>query len=210
MISVLLADDHAMMREGLSVLLTGAGMEIVGSVGNGRDAVRVAKATAPDVVLMDLTMPEMNGIEATRQICIRMPWARVVVLSMHSNREHVYQAMKAGATGYVLKDAASAELVQAVRAVCAGRRYVSPAIGLLSELSELSEQRGPLESLSTRESQVLQLVVEGRTSGEIAHAINLSKTTVDTYRSRLMKKLGVSDVASLVKLAVQHGLTPPA
>ena len=206
MTRVLLADDHAMMREGLSVLLTGAGMEIVGSVGNGRDAVRVATATTPDVVLMDLTMPEMNGIEATRQICTRMPATQVVVLSMHANREHVYQAMKAGATGYVLKDAASAELVQAVRAVCAGRRYVSSAIGLLSDLSE---QRGPLESLSTREGQVLQLVVEGRTSGEIAQAINLSKTSVDTYRSRLMKKLGVSDVASLVKLAVQHGLTPP-
>ena len=206
MTRVLLADDHAMMREGLSVLLTGAGMEIVGSVGNGRDAVRVATATTPDVVLMDLTMPEMNGIEATRQICARMPATQVVVLSMHSNREHVYQAMKAGAMGYVLKDAASAELVKAVRAVCAGRRYVSSAIGLLSELSG---QRGPLESLSTREGQVLQLVVEGRTSGEIAQAINLSKTSVDTYRSRLMKKLGVSDVASLVKLAVQHGLTPP-
>ena len=207
MTRVLLADDHAMMREGLSVLLTGAGMEIVGSVGNGRDAVRVAITTAPDVVLMDLTMPEMNGIEATRQICIRTPATQVVMLSMHSNREHVYQAMKAGATGYVLKDAASAELVQAVRAVCAGRRYVSSAIGMLSELSG---QRGPLESLSTREGQVLQLVVEGRTSSEIAHAINLSKTSVDTYRSRLMKKLGVSDVASLVKLAVQHGLTPPS
>ena len=206
MTRVLLADDHAMMREGLSVLLKGAGMEIVGSVGNGRDAVRVATATTPDVVLMDLTMPEMNGIEATRQICARMPATQVVVLSMHSNREQVYQAMKAGAMGYVLKDAASAELVKAVRAVCAGRRYVSSAIGLLSELSG---QRGPLESLSTREGQVLQLVVEGRTSGEIAQAINLSKTSVDTYRSRLMKKLGVSDVASLVKLAVQHGLTPP-
>ena len=205
MTRVLLADDHAMMREGLSVLLTKAGMEIVGSVGNGRDAVRVATATTPDVVLMDLTMPEMNGIEATRQICARTPATQVVVLSMHSNREHVYQAMKAGATGYVLKDAASAELVNAVRAVCAGRRYVSSAIGLLSEVLG---QRGPLESLSARESQVLQLVVEGRTSGEIAQAINLSKTSVDTYRSRLMKKLGVSDVASLVKLAVQHGLTP--
>ena len=205
MTRVLLADDHAMMREGLSVLLTKAGMEIVGSVGNGRDAVRVATATTPDVVLMDLTMPEMNGIEATRQICARTPATQVVVLSMHSNREHVYQAMKAGATGYVLKDAASAELVNAVRAVCAGRRYVSSAIGLLSEVLG---QRGPLESLSARESQVLQLVVEGRTSGEIAQAINLSKTSVDTYRSRLMKKLGVSDVASLVKLAIQHGLTP--
>ena len=195
-----------MMREGLSVLLENAGMEIVGSVGNGRDAVRVATATTPDVVLMDLTMPEMNGIEATRQICVRTPATKVVVLSMHSNREHVHQAMKAGAMGYVLKDDASAELVKAVRAVCAGRRYVSSAIGLLSDLSG---KRGPLESLSTREGQVLQLVVEGRTSSEIAHAINLSKTSVDTYRSRLMKKLGVSDVASLVKIAVQHGLTPP-
>ena len=206
MTRVLLVDDHAMMREGLSVLLENAGMEIVGSVGNGRDAVRVATATRPDVVLMDLTMPEMNGIEATRQICARTSATQVVMLSMHSNREHVYQAMNAGATGYVLKDAASAELVKAVRAVCAGRRYVSSAIGLLSEVLG---QRGPLESLSTREGQVLQLVVEGRTSGEIAQAINLSKTSVDTYRSRLMKKLGVSDVASLVKLAVQHGLTPP-
>lgn len=205
MTTVLLADDHAMMREGLSVLLTGAGMQIVGSVGNGREAVRAAIATAPDVVLMDLTMPEMNGIEATREIRSRMPATLVVVLSMHSNREHVFQAMKAGAMGYVLKDAASAELVKAVRAVCAGARYVSPAIG---PLLELSGQRGPLESLSKRECQVLQLVVEGRTSGEIASAINLSRTSVDTYRSRLMKKLGVSDIASLVKLAVQHGLTP--
>ena len=206
MTRVLLADDHAMMREGLSVLLSGAGIEIVGSVANGRDAVRLAGATTPDVVLMDLTMPEMNGIEATREIRARMPATQVVMLSMHSNREHVYQAMKAGAMGYVLKDAASAELVKAVQAVCAGRQYVSSAIG---PLLEFSGQRGPLESLSTRECQVLQLVVEGRTSGEIAHAINLSKTSVDTYRSRLMKKLGVSDVASLVKLAVQHGLTPP-
>ena len=207
MIRVLLADDHAMMREGLSVLLTGAGMEIVGSVGNGHDAVRAASLTLPDVVVMDLTMPEMNGMEATRQICIRTPATQVVVLSMHSNREHVYQAMKAGATGYVLKDAASAELVKAVRAACAGRRYVSSAIGLISELSG---QRGPLESLSKRECQVLQLVVEGHTSNEIERSINLSKPSVDTYRSRLMKKLGVSDVASLVKFAVQHGLTPPS
>ena len=206
MTRVLLADDHAMMREGLSVLLTGAGMEIVGSVGNGREAVRLARATTPDVVLMDLTMPEMNGIEATREIRTRMPATQVVVLSMHSNREHVHQAMKAGAMGYVLKDAASAELVNAVRVVCAGGRYVSSAIG---PLLELLRQRGPLDSLSARECQVLQLVAEGRTSGEIATAINLSKTSVDTYRSRLMKKLGVFDVASLVKLAVQHGLTPP-
>jgi DNA-binding NarL/FixJ family response regulator len=203
---VLLADDHAMMREGLSVLLVNAGMETVGSVGNGREAVRAAIATSPDVIVMDLSMPEMNGIDATREICTRLPAVQVVVLSMHSNREHVYQALNAGATAYVLKDAASTELVSAVRAVCAGRRYVSPAIG---PLPEPSGDRGPLASLSARERQVLQLVVEGRTSGEIAQAINLSRPTVDTYRSRLMRKLGVTDVAALVKLAIQHGLTPP-
>jgi DNA-binding NarL/FixJ family response regulator len=203
---VLLVDDHAMMREGLSVLLVNAGMEIVGSVGTGRDAVRAAGTTSPDVVVMDLSMPEMNGLEATREICARLPAVQVVMLSMHSNREHVYQALNAGASGYVLKDAASTELVSAVRAVCAGRRYVSPALG---PLTESSGHRGPLASLSARERQVLQLVVEGRTSAEIAQAANLSTKTVETYRSRLMKKLGVSDVASLVKLAIQHGLTPP-
>jgi DNA-binding NarL/FixJ family response regulator len=206
MTRVLIADDHAMMREGLSVLLAGVGMQIVGSVGNGRDAVRAASATSPDVVVMDLSMPQMNGIEATREICNRTPAVQVVMLSMHSNREHVYQALNAGASGYVLKDAASSELVNAVRAVCEGRRYVSPAVG---PLTGSSDQRGPLASLSAREGQVLQLVVEGRTSAEIAQTINLSKTSVDTYRSRLMRKLGVSDVASLVKLAIQHGLTPP-
>ncbi|MDQ5849032.1 MAG: response regulator transcription factor, partial [Pseudomonadota bacterium] len=170
------------------------------------DAVRAAGATSPDVVVMDLSMPEMNGIEATREIRTRMPAVQVVVLSMHSNREHVYQALNAGAMGYVLKDAASTELVSAVRAVCVGKRYVSPAIG---PLTEPSGHRGPLASLSARERQVLQLVVEGQTSEEIAQALNLSRTTVDTYRSRLMGKLGVSDVAALVKLAIQHGLTPP-
>jgi DNA-binding NarL/FixJ family response regulator len=203
---VLLADDHTMMREGLSALLAGAGMEIVGSVGTGRDAVHAAIAMSPDVVVMDLSMPEMNGMDATREICARMPAVQVVVLSMHANREHVYQALDAGATGYVLKDSASTELVSAVRAACVGRRYVSPALAMLTESSG---KRGPVASLSARERQVLQLVVEGRTSAEIAQAANLSTKTIETYRSRLMKKLGVSDVASLVKLAIQHGLTPP-
>jgi DNA-binding NarL/FixJ family response regulator len=203
---VLLVDDHAVMREGLSVLLAGAGMEIVGSVGTGRAAVRAAIAMSPDVVVMDLSMPEMNGMDATREICARLPGVQVVVLSMHANREHVYQALNAGATGYVLKDAASTELVSAVRAACVGRRYVSPALG---PLTESSGKPGPVASLSARERQVLQLVVEGRTSAEIAQSANLSTKTVETYRSRLMNKLGVSDLASLVKLAIQHGLTPP-
>lgn len=203
---VLLVDDHAMMREGLSALLVRAGMEIVGSVGTGRDAVRAASAMSPDVVVMDLSMPEMNGMDATREICARLPAVQVVVLSMHANREHVYQALHAGATAYVLKDAASTELVNAVRAACAGRRYVSPS---LDPLTESSDKRGPVASLSARERQVLQLVVEGRTSAEIAQAANLSTKTVETYRSRLMKKLGVADLASLVKLAIQHALTPP-
>jgi DNA-binding NarL/FixJ family response regulator len=205
MTRILLADDHAMMREGLATILGAAGMTVVGAVGDGREAVRAARELTPDVVVMDASMPELNGIEAARDILAHAPAVQVVMLSMHASREHVHQAFAAGATGYVLKDSAGAEVVAAVRAVCAGRRYVSPALGTPPE----SEERGPLESLSKRERQVLQLVVEGRTSAQIAERLHLSPKSVDTYRSRLMHKLEVPDLPALVKFAVQHGLTPP-
>lgn len=205
MTRILLADDHAMMREGLATILQAAGMEIVGAVGNGREAVHSARVLAPDVVVMDVSMPELNGFEATREILARAPGVQVVMLSMHTSREHVHRAFAAGATGYVLKDAAGAEVVAAVRAVCAGRRYLSPALGMPPDAAA----RGPLESLSQRERQVLQLVVEGRSSAEIAARLHLSPKSIDTYRSRLMHKLGVADLPALVKFAVQHGLTPP-
>jgi DNA-binding NarL/FixJ family response regulator len=206
---VLLADDHALMREGLKALLLETDdIEIVGEAGNGRAAVRAVAELNPDVVLMDISMPDLNGIEALRWIEARHPGARVVMLSMHSNAEHVHQALAAGASGYLLKESAAAEVVAAVRAVQGGRRYLSEAIRHLEgDTQSRSDGAGPLDSLSARERQVLQLVVEGRSSAEIARMVHLSPKTVETYRSRLMKKLGVADVTELVKFAVRHGVT---
>jgi DNA-binding NarL/FixJ family response regulator len=208
-LKVLLVDDHAVMREGLAALLGGAGIDVIGTAGNGREAVRLARELTPDVVVMDISMPDLNGIEAARQIRVRVPSVRIVILSMHANREHVHQALAAGADGYVLKESAATEVAAAVRAVAAGRRYLSPAIEAAMLEAGGSAARAPLESLSTRERQVLQLVVEGKSSAEIARMVHLSPKTVDTYRSRLMAKLGVADVPSLVKFAIQQGLTPP-
>jgi DNA-binding NarL/FixJ family response regulator len=211
-VRVLLADDHALMREGLRVLLEAdPGVVVVAAVANGRDAVRMARELSPDVAVMDISMPDLNGIEATRQIRSRSPATQVVVLSMHSSREHVHQALAAGALGYLLKESASAEVLSAIRHARAGRRYVSAAIGPMSEVvGDDDAGKSPIASLSVRERQVLQLVVEGKSSAEIARTVHLSPKTVETYRSRLMKKLGVANVAALVKFAVQHGLTPPA
>ncbi|MBI3919048.1 MAG: response regulator transcription factor [Betaproteobacteria bacterium] len=208
-LKVLLVDDHAVMREGLAALLSRAGIDVIGTAGNGREAVRLARELVPDAVVMDISMPDLNGIEAARQIRVRAPSVRVVMLSMHANREHVHQALAAGAEGYVLKEAAATEVATAVRTVAAGRRYLSPSIEAAMLEAGGSAARGPLESLSTRERQVLQLVVEGESSAEIARTVHLSPKTVETYRSRLMKKLGVANVTALVKFAVQHGLTPP-
>jgi len=211
-IRVLLADDHALMREGLRVLLEAdPQVTVVSTVANGREAVRAARELSPDIAVMDISMPDLNGIEATREIRSRSPATQVVVLSMHSSREHVHQAFAAGALGYLLKESASAEVLTAIRHARAGRRYVSSAIGLAPEyLYAEDPKRSPIASLSSRERQVLQLVVEGKSSAEIARIVHLSRKTVETYRSRLMKKLGVADVTALVKFAVEHGLTPSA
>lgn len=208
-IQVLLADDHAMMLDGLKALLAASpDIQVVAEAGNGREAVRRATELRPDVVLMDVSMPDLNGIEAARLLRERLPEIRVVILSMHSSSEHVFRALDAGAAGYLLKESAGAELVLAVRAVHAGRRYLSSALTLPESGDRAATgQSSPLASLSSRERQVLQLVVEGRSSAEIAAMVSLSPKTVETYRSRLMKKLAVSDVASLVKFAIQHGLT---
>jgi DNA-binding NarL/FixJ family response regulator len=208
---VLLADDHGMMREGLRALLAGApDMAVVADVGNGREAVRIAEQLMPDVIVMDLSMPDLNGIEAARLLREKCPETRIVMLSMHSSSEHVHRALEAGAAGYVLKESASAEVIAAVRTVCAGRLYLSPALGGIDfKARARGGGKSPLESLSSRERQVLQLVVEGKSSAEIALTIHLSAKTVETYRSRLMKKLGVADTPALVKFAIQHSLTPP-
>lgn len=205
-ISVLVADDHVVMRDGLKAVLEAAGMRVVAQAGDGREAVRRAIETAPDVVLLDIAMPGLNGIEAAALLREKCPGARVIMLSMHSSSEHVHRALDAGAAGYLLKESAAAEIVSAVKTVHAGRQYLSPAVASFERGAEAS----PLARLSARERQVLQLVVEGRSSAEIAVLVHLSPKSVESYRSRLMKKLGVADVPALVKFALLHGLTPPA
>jgi DNA-binding NarL/FixJ family response regulator len=210
-IRVVLADDHSVVRDGLRFLLEAEGdIEVVGAAATGREAVRVAREVKPDVVVMDLAMPLLNGTEATLQIRDALPATRVLILSMHSTTEHIYRAFQAGAQGYVLKESAGPEVVAAVRAVHAGRRYLSQKIAetVLDDYVRDRKSSGPLDSLSTRERQILQLVAEGKTTAETAQVLFLSPKTVETYRSRVMHKLGVRDFAGLVRFAVQHGLTP--
>jgi DNA-binding NarL/FixJ family response regulator len=208
-ITVFVADDHAIVREGLANLLGARpDIQVVGTAADGRDTVRQVEKLKPEVVVMDIAMPRMNGIEAAREIRSRVPSARVVILSMHSSAEHVYHALEAGACAYLLKESAAKEIVDAVRAAHAGRRYLSPKVAeMLADKIGRSSAASPLQSLSGRERQVLQLVAEGRSSAQIAEMLHLSPKSVDTYRSRLMQKLHLGDVAGLVKFAIQHGLT---
>ena len=209
-IRVLIADDHTIVRDGLRALLEAdQDIQVVGDAANGRDAVRQAAQLGPDVVIVDIAMPELNGIEAARQICEACPSAQVIILSMHSTAEHIFQALQAGARGYLLKESAGKEVIAAIRAVHAGQRYLSQKISDQA-LDDHARQRepGPLARLSPREREILQLVVEGKSSAEIAALFSLSPKTVETYRSRMMDKLGVGDLPGLVKFAIQHGLTP--
>ena len=210
-IRVLLADDHAVVRDGLKALLQHTGdISVVGEAANGREAVRRSEELKPDVVVMDLAMPGLNGIDAARLVREKCPATQVVMLSMHSNSEHVYRAFEAGAGAFVLKESAGEEVAAAVRTVHVGQRYLSRAITAIeTDVRSCAGRASPLERLSEREREVLQLVVEGRSSAEIAATIHLSPKTVETYRGRLMAKLGVRDVPGLVRFAIEHGLTPP-
>jgi DNA-binding NarL/FixJ family response regulator len=215
-ISVFIADDHAVVRDGLRLLLENqTDITVVGEAANGRQTVNQVQQLSPDVVVMDIAMPELNGIEATRQIKDTTPATQVVILSMYATTEHIFQAMQAGALGYLLKESAAVEVVKAIRAVCSGKRYFckkidDDMIDSYIRYRQSSMQKSPLESLSPREREVLQLVVEGKSSAEIASILYLSPKTVETYRSRLMQKLSINDVPGLVKFAIQHGLTRPA
>jgi DNA-binding NarL/FixJ family response regulator len=211
-ITVLLADDHAVVRDGLRAILEAQpDIAVIGDAADGRETVRKTAQLCPSVVVMDIAMPELNGIEATRQIGEVCPSAQVVILSMHSTSEHIFRALLAGARGYLLKESAGVEVVNAVRAVQAGQRYLSQKISdkLVEDYvrqRQPIEAKSPLASLSAREREVLQLVVEGKSSAEIAGVLFLSPKTIETYRSRLMRKLDISDLPSLVKFAIQHGL----
>jgi DNA-binding NarL/FixJ family response regulator len=215
-ITVFVADDHPVVCNGLRFLLESQpDIRVTGTAADGRSAVQQIERLRPDVVIMDIAMPELNGIEATWQIRQRCSATQVVILSMHSTAEHVFRALQAGAQGYLLKESAGMEVVAAVRSVHIGRRYLSrrivetmPEVALRppEDVRDIS----PLERLSPREREVLQLVVEGKSSAVIADILCLSPKTVETYRSRLMRKLGISDLPALVKFAIEHGLTPAA
>ncbi|HHX45048.1 MAG TPA: response regulator transcription factor [Chloroflexi bacterium] len=213
-ISVFLADDHAVVRDGLRLLLGIHGdIEVVGDAANGREAVAKVAQMCPDIVILDIAMPELNGLEAAQQIRDLCPSTQVIILSMYSTSEHVFRALEAGARGYLLKESAGTEVADAVRSVYNGRLYLSPTIADLVVDDYLQQQnresRSPLSRLSPREREVLQLVVEGKTNAEVAEILAFSVKTVETYRSRIMRKLGLSDLPSLVKFAIQHGITPP-
>ena len=211
-ITVFLADDHAVLRDGLRALLTAQpDLDVIGDAPNGRQAVRKVSQLCPDVVIMDITMPELNGIEATEQIRRHCPSTQVIILSMHSTAEYIYRALQAGARGYVLKESAGAEVGDAVRAVHAGRRYLSQKISdeLIDDYllqRQTRELASPLSLLSPREREILQLVVEGKSSVQIAEILSLSPNTIDTYRSRMMQKLNINDLPGLVKFAIQYRL----
>lgn len=212
-ITVVLSDDHTIVREGLRLLLEAQkDILVVGEAADGRETVRLAKKLHPDVVIMDIAMPQFNGIEATQRIKDCRPSVSVIMLSMHASNEYIFRALQAGASGYLLKESAGTEVVKAVRAVAAGQRYLSGQITetVIEYLRkfDVGTPKSPLESLSEREREVLQLVVEGKANAEIAHTLSLSVKTVETYKSRLMNKLEIKDIPSLVKFAITHGLTP--
>lgn len=209
-ISVLLADDHAVVRDGLRFLLEAQGdISVVGHAENGRDAVRKVRELNPSVVIMDIAMPELNGIEATRKIHEIRPATHVLILTMHATTEHVRQALRAGAQGYLLKKSAGAEVADAVRLLHAGGSYLSHDIAgtVIADYISDSQATSPLEALTHRERQILQLIAEGKSSEQAANTLYLSRKTVDTYRCRMMQKLGIHDLHGLMRFAFQHGLT---
>jgi DNA-binding NarL/FixJ family response regulator len=209
-VRVLVADDHAVVAHGIRQLLAANDFEVVGAVTDGVQAVRLAKELQPDVTLLDIVMPEMNGVDAAREILQRDASAKVVVISMYSDSERVYQALQVGVRGYVLKRDLPEELCDALRQVAAGGRYLSPGVTDTVIDDYLQEKRGPdaLHALSARERNVLQLLVEGKSGADIARKLFLSPRTVETYKARLMRKLGLADLPALVKFAVRNGLTP--
>jgi DNA-binding NarL/FixJ family response regulator len=208
-IRILVVDDHCVVREGIAILLErDTGMKIVGSAASGEEAVLAAHRLRPDVIIMDLVLPALNGIDATLRILSGLPRTRIIALSACHTSEHVYRALRAGVWGYVLKSAAGAELLSAIKTVTAGEQYVSPAIsalfvdGMLGTLIPTS----PFDRLSVRERDVLRRIVAGATSSDIAQDLSLSRKTVDTYRGRMMVKLGVTNRSELIRCALEYEL----
>ena len=204
---ILLADDHAVVRQGFARILQSEGdFEVVGEASDGREAVQKAIELKPDIVIMDVSMPELNGIEATRRLQKDHPRIRVLALSMHKDNVFVREILRAGAAGYLLKDAIDQELLTAVRAVAGGEGYLSPSV---SE-SVLSDYRkhvtDPIDLLSSREREILQMLAEGKTNKEVAQVLNISVYTVDAHRGRIMEKLNLHSIGEMVRFAMRNGL----
>ena len=204
---ILLADDHAVLRDGLRALLEALDLEIVGETGDGREAVRMALETNPDVVVIDIGMPGLNGIDATRAILHERPDVRVVVLTVHAEDMYVVEALQGGARGYVLKTQCAEDLVRAVHEVMQGAIYLSPGVSSTLVEAVLAGSSLPHDPLTPREREVLQLVAEGMSTKEVAAAMGVSVKTAETHRSRMMSKLGIHNTAGLVRYALRRGLT---
>lgn len=208
-VTVFIADDHAIVRDGLVAHLSAQpDLEVVGTASDGRDAVAQVLQLAPRIAILDISMPELDGIEAARQIAAERPEVQLIILSMHGGAQHIFHALEAGVRGYLLKESAGREIIDAIRVVQSGRRYLSPKVAEI--VTENVGRRGgatPLESLSRREHEILKLVADGYSSAEIGARLHLSPKTVDSYRSRMMQKLHLSDLAGVIKFAIQHGLT---
>lgn len=211
-ISVLLADDHDLVRAGVRVLLQGiSGVKVLAEADDGRKALELVKIHQPDVVLMDIAMPGLNGLEATSRIVKESPRTRVIILSMHSSEEHVLGALRRGAAGYLLKDASPSELETAVRSVARGESYLSPPISrqVIEDYRQRTQSASPMDTLTPRQREILQLIAEGRSTKEIASLLEVSVKTVETHRAQLMERLDIHDVPGLVRYAIRTGLVTP-
>ena len=214
-IRLLIAEDHALVRAGLRSLLSQIpDVEVVGEASSGREALDLVAREHPDIVLMDVSMPDLNGLEAAARIARQFPRVRTIILSMHAVEEYVHQALKAGAAGYLLKDADPSELAVAIRSVARGETYLSPAVAKFVVAGFVRggrvEPSGlPLDRLTPRQREVLQLVAEGRSTKDIAQALDLSVKTVETHRAEIMRRLDIHDLAGLVRFAVRTGLIEP-
>jgi DNA-binding NarL/FixJ family response regulator len=206
---VLLADDHVVVRDGLKNLLLQAGFEVAAEASNGREAVDWAVKLCPDVALIDISMPLLNGIDAARQIFAASPRTKTILLTMHNDEQYALEALRAGVKGYVLKTQAAADLVHAVRSVLQGNVYLSPGISESVVKAALAINAGVLDPLTQREREVLQLIAEGKSNKEISQQLNMSVRTVESHRSNLMKKLDIHEIAGLVRYAIKIGLIQP-
>jgi two-component system response regulator NreC len=211
-IHILLADDHTILRAGLKMMLNAQpDMEVVGEASDGRQAITETQRLQPDIVLMDITMPEMNGIEATRHIKKLVPESRILILTMHEHDEYVFQALRAGASGYMLKEAADTELISALHIIQSGQFYLSPMaqsvlVGDYLQRVRTGEEKDSYSSLTEREREILKLIAEGYTNNQIAERLVISPKTVDTHRTHIMDKLNLHSRAELVKYAMRRGL----